>query len=311
MAEKVKQVPVCLALVTAGGQGERMGQPAPGWQGLPGKLFIELNGRPALSYTLEALLSVPAITGALIVTPARLQPLLERLLKAATLCADPQAWQPEPLAGSGRYRPARTLLAPALAARVLGVTAGGPDRQTSVYYGLRWLRQYWRETAEPAGAAQRSGSGRPPVVMVHDAARCLLQPALVQACAARIIGGHNCVAAVTPKDSVAVLDQTGRQLARPLARGQLVQLQTPQCFGLDALLAWHEAARQQGYQVTDDSALALWQQAAVDVVQSSYENLKLTTPEDIDLALAILNRRQAAAGSTGLSSETGLPPATD
>ncbi|NJP40466.1 hypothetical protein HCH52_05310 [Oscillospiraceae bacterium HV4-5-C5C] len=303
MDEPVKQAPACLALVTAGGQGLRMGQHRAGWQGLPGKLFIELNGRPAISYTLEALLSVTAVTGALLVTTEQLKPLLERLVREAAHCPDPQAWQPELLDQSGKYRPADTLLPPALAARVLGVTVGGADRQTSVYYGLRWLQQYCRQTT----AAGRPGTVSPPVVMVHDAARCLLQPSLVKACADQILRGHNCVAAVKPKDSLAVLDQTGQQLARPLDRSQLAQLQTPQCFPLQNLLAWHEAARLQGLQVTDDSALALWQQATVEIVDSSYENIKLTTPEDIDLARAILNRRRPASGSGGQNGAGPLP----
>jgi 2-C-methyl-D-erythritol 4-phosphate cytidylyltransferase len=68
-------------------------------------------------------------------------------------------------------------------------------------------------------------------------------------------------------------------------------VQTPQFFDRQLLEKVHRLAAEQAYHSTDDAALVEWQGYPVKVLEGSYENIKVTTPEDLLLAEAILKKR--------------------
>ena len=161
------------------------------------------------------------------------------------------------------------------AAKVGGIVKGGPERQDSVRNALDMLKGEIDE--------QR-------VVLVHDGARPLVTADIIQRCILGLMGAHGSIAAVPPKDTVKETD--GRdEVAGTLNRDCLRLVQTPQAFMFKTLLAAYEAAEREGYSATDDSALVEWAGGQVKVVMGSYENIKITTPEDIPLAEHILKRR--------------------
>ena len=166
----------------------------------------------------------------------------------------------------------RTVLGPAEASKSIKVVEGGSERQYSVWNGLK------------------ASSEESDVVLVHDAARPLVSRATIEAVieAARQYGAA--IAAVPEKNTVKVVED-GIVTATP-DRAKLWAVQTPQGFSRSLLVAANEKAEADGFLGTDDASLVERCGAKVHVVMDSYENIKVTTPEDLVVAEALLQKRQ-------------------
>ncbi|MCG9892922.1 MAG: 2-C-methyl-D-erythritol 4-phosphate cytidylyltransferase [Thermosynechococcaceae cyanobacterium MS004] len=149
---------------------------------------------------------------------------------------------------------------------------GGATRQESVYNGLQAL---------PTDAAH---------VLIHDGARCLVTPALIDRCAAALNEYLGFVAAVPVKDTIKVVD-ANRQICATPDRAQLWAAQTPQGFDVEKLKACHAEGQRQGWEVTDDAALFERFNLPVHIVMGEETNLKVTTPADLAIAALILQQR--------------------
>lgn len=150
--------------------------------------------------------------------------------------------------------------------------AGGTTRQESVYNGLQAL----------PNEAER--------VLIHDGARCLATPELLDRCAEEIRHCSSLIAAVPVKDTIKVVDASGIIQSTP-ERRNLWAAQTPQAFDVEQLKQCHEVARRQGWEVTDDAALFEKCGLTVKIVEGEETNLKLTTPVDLAIAEFILQQR--------------------
>ncbi|MEZ5607259.1 MAG: 2-C-methyl-D-erythritol 4-phosphate cytidylyltransferase [Burkholderiaceae bacterium] len=157
---------------------------------------------------------------------------------------------------------------------------GGATRAESVLNGLGWLLA--------AGAAPDDW------VLVHDAARCLVTPAqieaLIDACQADAVGG---LLALPLADTLKAAGADGRADAT-LARVGKWLAQTPQMFRLGALREALAAHAGSGFAGITDEASAI--EAAGQrplLVRGSAQNFKVTYPEDFALAEAILRSRSA------------------
>lgn len=89
--------------------------------------------------------------------------------------------------------------------------------------------------------------------------------------------------AVPVKDTIKQVDGEGNVLSTP-DRRSLWAIQTPQTFRLSELLSAYDEAERDGFLGTDDSSLAERSGITVSVVEGSYRNIKITTPEDLDFA---------------------------
>ncbi|WP_262282737.1 2-C-methyl-D-erythritol 4-phosphate cytidylyltransferase [Micromonospora sp. MA102] len=158
----------------------------------------------------------------------------------------------------------RLMLAPVAPVTVV---PGGAERQASVAAAL---------AAVPAG---------PEIVLVHDAARALTPPALVESVAAAVRAGHGGVIPVLPVvDTVKEVDADERVLGT-VDRAALRAVQTPQGFRRSVLTAAHEAA---GDPLTDDAGLVEKLGVPVVCVPGSELALKITRPFDLALAEHLL-----------------------
>ncbi|MEU8258784.1 2-C-methyl-D-erythritol 4-phosphate cytidylyltransferase [Micromonospora inaquosa] len=158
----------------------------------------------------------------------------------------------------------RELLAPV--APVI-VVPGGAERQASVAAAL---------AAVPAG---------PTIVLVHDAARALTPPELVESVAAAVRGGRDAVIPVLPVvDTIKEVD-AGEVVLGTVDRSALRAVQTPQGFRRSVLSAAHAAA---GDSLTDDAGLVEKQGVAVSCVPGSEYAVKITRPFDLALAEHLL-----------------------
>ncbi|WP_438449172.1 2-C-methyl-D-erythritol 4-phosphate cytidylyltransferase [Gorillibacterium sp. sgz5001074] len=156
--------------------------------------------------------------------------------------------------------------------KVTAVLTGGPERQSSVYLGLQALdpEVEW--------------------VLVHDGVRPFITERDTLACleGARTYGAA--VLAVPAKDTVKIVGAGGRIESTP-DRKTVWAIHTPQGFRLSELLAAHELAEREGYLGTDDAMLMEHAGQPVYVVEGSYGNIKLTTPEDLEWAEFRLKQR--------------------
>ncbi|MBI5116645.1 2-C-methyl-D-erythritol 4-phosphate cytidylyltransferase [Candidatus Poribacteria bacterium] len=128
------------------------------------------------------------------------------------------------------------------------------------------------------------------LVAVHDGARPLVTAGLITTVVKRAEEGGAAIAAVPCKDTVKLSTQGGI-VSETLDRSRIWLVQTPQCFRFDLLVSAYEAARRKEYVATDDSSLVEHMGAPVHIVMGSYENIKVTTPEDLLICEEILKRR--------------------
>jgi 2-C-methyl-D-erythritol 4-phosphate cytidylyltransferase len=156
--------------------------------------------------------------------------------------------------------------------KVRAVCVGGDRRQDSVRIGLERLPLVeW--------------------VVVHDGARpCLSEDLVRQGLeAARETGAA--IPVVVPKDTVKEVDDQG-MVTRTLPRERLGLAQTPQVFRRELLMAAHRAVTAT---VTDDAAMVEMLGHRVRAFPGSYANIKVTTPEDLALAEALLARAKGSS----------------
>jgi 2-C-methyl-D-erythritol 4-phosphate cytidylyltransferase len=150
--------------------------------------------------------------------------------------------------------------------RAVGLVVGGRTRHDSEWNGLRTLRA--PETALD-------------VVVVHDAARPLAEPALFD----RVVqAAHEHGAAVPGRPQHSLVSRDGREHVRGL-----VAVQTPQAFRAAPLMQAYRRAAEDGFTGTDTAGcVAAYTDLAVRLVSAPATNLKVTFPEDVALAERLL-----------------------
>lgn len=158
--------------------------------------------------------------------------------------------------------------------KVAAIVPGGKERQDSVYSGLLALSPEFD------------------IIVVHDGVRPLFSLNILESviAAAQTHGAAAC--AVPAKDTVKLADENNF-VTRTLPRDRTWLVQTPQAFRYELIMEAHRRARADNLLATDDTALVESLGGQVKIVMGSYENIKITTPEDLELAAAII---RAAAG---------------
>ena len=166
--------------------------------------------------------------------------------------------------------------------KLLSIIPGGETRQASVAIGLFTL----------GGAADD-------LVLVHDGARPLVTPDIITRCldGAREFG--NAVAALPIADTLKAVDER-QTIQRTVDREGLWAVQTPQAFRVATLFAAHIAARDTGWTGTDEASLVeRFGDEPVHLVPGAPSNFKVTRPDDLRLAEAVLRSRlEAPMGQT-------------
>ncbi len=164
--------------------------------------------------------------------------------------------------------------------KVKKIVCGGEERYHSVYAGLQ--------------AAEAE------YVFIHDGARIFPDEEMLKRLYEDAGKYSACVAAVPVKDTIKLSDEEGFVADTP-ARNRLWQVQTPQVFerklisGAYAKLIENEKAfAESGKQITDDAmAVELFTDVKVKLTYGSYENIKITTPEDLAVASGILEAKKS------------------
>lgn len=155
------------------------------------------------------------------------------------------------------------------------IVTGGKERQDSVYNGL--------------GKVKESNH----IVLVHDGARPVVTADLFN----KVIDGAYEYGAVTvgvpSTDTIKRIDKNG-QVIETLDRSELVNIQTPQGFQKSLFVEAHHRAKEAGYIGTDDVSLVEYIDKAVHILEGDYKNIKVTTPNDIDVVKRYLGIKEKA-----------------
>lgn len=163
-------------------------------------------------------------------------------------------------------------------ARIRAVVTGGATRQESVRNGL---------LAAMAEESSPIDTTIPTVLLVHDGARPFVSDEVIDRCIDGALAHGVCAAAVPVKDTLKVVDADGAVVATP-DRAGLRAVQTPQAFRLPELRRALQHAEATGFVGTDDVSLAEAAGLPVRLVDGDYRNIKITTPEDLAVARALV-----------------------
>ena len=146
---------------------------------------------------------------------------------------------------------------------------GGETRQESVFNGLNSL---------PSNAEK---------VLIHDGARCLIDPKLINKCALELEENDAVILATKVTDTIKIVDNKGYIQETP-NRKNLWAAQTPQGFLVNRLRKAHEMAIEKNWMVTDDASLFEILNWQVKIIEGNSENIKITSPLDLKIAKLFL-----------------------
>lgn len=156
--------------------------------------------------------------------------------------------------------------------KVTEIVAGGAERYVSVYHGLQAVADA-------------------DYVLIHDGARPFLQQDIIQRTMEGAVLYGACVAAMPVKDTIKIADPEGFVIETP-DRSALWGMQTPQAFELPLIRKAYDMLMESPVQnVTDDAMVAEQMLGTkIKLVYGAYTNLKITTPEDMDVAQSIYSK---------------------
>jgi 2-C-methyl-D-erythritol 4-phosphate cytidylyltransferase len=156
--------------------------------------------------------------------------------------------------------------------KVVALVAGGDTRQASVWAGLETLAECSRT---------------PDWVMIHDGARPLITQHILAHGLEAAQQQQAAVAAIAVKDTIKQIREG--YVSTTIERAELRAIQTPQVFAFPLIYQLHaSAARHEEKDATDDAALLERAGYQVATFPGSYTNIKITTPEDVLIAEALL-----------------------
>ncbi|MGL5437763.1 MAG: 2-C-methyl-D-erythritol 4-phosphate cytidylyltransferase [Lachnospiraceae bacterium] len=219
------------AVILAGGKGSRMESDIQ-------KQYMLLNGRPLITYALDAFEASQVDDIILVAGEAELEYVHSEIVQAYGY------------------------------SKVSAVVAGGQERYHSVYSGLQAMK----------GCSY---------VLIHDGARPLVTSDIISRAIDGARGYQACVIGMPVKDTIKVSDSEAYGIETP-DRNYLWQIQTPQAFSYPLIRGaydWLMDHKEQQSGVTDDAmVLEKYTGDPVKLIQGSYTNLKVTTPEDLHIA---------------------------
>lgn len=158
--------------------------------------------------------------------------------------------------------------------KVKGLPTGGQERQHSVHSCIKQMKDV-------------------EIVLVHDAARPFITESVIKSLVETAYFQGAAIAGVRVKDTMKVVRDG--IIEETVDREKLWSIQTPQAFRFNLLKEAEDVAEKVGFLGTDEAMLVERLGHSIFVVESSYENIKITTKEDLIFGEAILNKRKESA----------------
>lgn len=156
--------------------------------------------------------------------------------------------------------------------KVKAIVCGGKERYHSVYHGLK-------------------AAGNTDYVLIHDGARPFVTDAIISRMMDAVHMKHACVAGMHVKDTIKITNERDEVQMTP-ERKNVWMVQTPQAFSYPLICgAYEKLMKQEDASITDDAMVVERMcHIPVSLVEGSYTNIKITTPEDMIIAEAILKQ---------------------
>ncbi len=172
--------------------------------------------------------------------------------------------------------------------KVRKIVSGGKERYHSVHQGLLAASELL-DTGACAGAEA--------CIYIHDGARPFINAEILSRAKESVEQHGSGVVGMPVKDTIKIADEAGFAVSTP-KRSLVWQVQTPQCFlysiimpAYAKLIETEEDLLTQGIAITDDAMVVeLLGGSQVKLVEGSYENIKITTPEDLTVAEGFLGK---------------------
>ncbi|MGN0151999.1 MAG: 2-C-methyl-D-erythritol 4-phosphate cytidylyltransferase [Wujia sp.] len=160
--------------------------------------------------------------------------------------------------------------------KVTHICAGGAERYHSVYNGLSVI---CGELTERGGCISEE------IVMIHDGARPFVSSEMIDHSIEAAEAYGACTVAVPVKDTIKIVDENNFGKETP-DRRFLYQIQTPQTFRYSLLMeSYRRMMPEENHKITDDTMVVeQYGGVPVKIVPGAYENIKITTPEDMEIA---------------------------
>jgi len=157
--------------------------------------------------------------------------------------------------------------------KVTHIVEGGAERYHSVHNGLLSAKDV-------------------EYVLIHDGARPLISVEVINKAIENVKKTDACVVGMPVKDTIQIVDNDGAIESTPDRRRTWIA-QTPQCFSFElALSSYNKAIESRDASITDDAMVVRkYGNASVMMLEGGYENIKVTTPEDIPMAECFLKMR--------------------
>ncbi|MCI5596887.1 MAG: 2-C-methyl-D-erythritol 4-phosphate cytidylyltransferase [Lachnospiraceae bacterium] len=157
--------------------------------------------------------------------------------------------------------------------KVKEIVAGGKERYESVYEALKVASMDY--------------------VLIHDGARAFLDEEIISRSMKGVAEYKACVIGMPVKDTIKIVDKDQYAIETP-KRSLIWQIQTPQCFITDEIRqAYEKMMAEEAKNITDDAmVMEQFGDRRVKLIEGSYENIKITTPEDIVIGKALLKMRR-------------------
>lgn len=165
--------------------------------------------------------------------------------------------------------------------KVTNIVRGGKERQDSVYNGIMALNE------------------KADIVLTHDGARPFVKIESIEDGIKGVIEHGACVIGVPVKDTIKVIDGS-REVHHTPKRDLLWAAQTPQCFWTHLLKRGYEMAADENIVGTDDSSLVEKMGHPIKMIMGSYDNIKITTPEDLIIADSFFRDREVILSKSGI-----------
>ncbi|RSL29436.1 2-C-methyl-D-erythritol 4-phosphate cytidylyltransferase [Salibacterium salarium] len=155
--------------------------------------------------------------------------------------------------------------------KVASIVTGGEERQDSVFEGLKQLK----DTS---------------LVLIHDGARPFVTIDHIHALVEKASNQGAAVLGVRMKETVKKVEEG--VVKETIERSSIWSVQTPQAFQFPVIYEAYDKADVDQFRGTDDTSLVERMGLPVHIVEGGYDNIKLTTPEDMVIAKAILKKRK-------------------
>lgn len=158
--------------------------------------------------------------------------------------------------------------------KVSKIVAGGCERYASVHNGLQAI-------------------GDADYVLIHDGARPMIDSGLIKKCIRYVRKYRACVVGMPSKDTIKVVNEENYAVHTP-DRKILWQVQTPQCFEFSLVKKAYETLMESGDTHATDDAMVVetYADTPVRLFEGGYDNIKITTPEDVRIAGSLMKARK-------------------